>query len=188
MKIKVEQEFDYPLETLLRAREERYKHLDKFPELKNVTIVEENQAGDILTQVRHISIAESMPGALSSIMPADAAKLIESSEFKTSENLHTFEVIPGGGLDIFKITGVSSYYPLDGDRSGRNYQIEIKSKVFLAGPMIEGAIADVYKKNLEKDKASIAHFIELLAEEEAEAGNAGNTDTGPSEPAASSES
>ena len=165
MKIKVDQEFDYPLATLLRAREERYKHLDKFPELKNVSIVEEERNGDILKQVRHISIAESMPAALSAVMPPDAAKLIESSEFKESENLHTFEVKPGGGLDIFMITGVSRYYELDGDRSGRNYEIEIKSKVFLAGPMIEGAIADVYKKNLEKDKASIAHFIQILKEE-----------------------
>ncbi len=165
MKIKVEQEFDYPLDTLLRAREERYKHLDKFPELKNVTVVEEKHEGDVLRQVRHISIAESMPAALATIMPADAAKLIESSEFKGSENLHTFEVTPGGGLDIFKITGVSHYYPLGETRSGRNYEIEIKSKVFLAGPMIEGAIADVYRRNLEKDKSSIAHFIQMLEAE-----------------------
>lgn len=170
MKIKVEQEFDYPLETLLRAREERYKHLDKFPELKNVSVVEEERSGDVLRQVRHISIAESMPAGLASVMPADAAKLVESSEFKESENLHTFEVKPGGGLDIFKITGVSRYYTLDAGRSGRNYEIEIKSKVFLAGPMIEGAIADVYKKNLEKDKASIAHFIELLEKETGSSG------------------
>lgn len=165
MKVKVEQEFDYPLETLLRAREERYKHLDKFPELKNVTIVEESREGDVLRQVRHISIAESMPAALSSVMPADAAKLIESSEFKETEHVHSFEVTPGGGLDIFKITGISKYYPLDENRSGRNYEIEIKSKVFLAGPMIEGAIADVYRKNLEKDKASIANFIQMLEKE-----------------------
>lgn len=169
MKVKVEQEFEYPLETLLRAREERYKHLDKFPELKNVTIVEENREGGVLRQVRHISIAESMPAALASVMPADAAKLIESSEFQETDHVHTFEVIPGGGLDIFKITGISKYYTLDEKRSGRNYEIEIKSKVFLAGPMIEGAIADVYRKNLEKDKTSIANFIKMLEGEGGEA-------------------
>src|SRR5262245_33791269 len=98
MKIKVEQEFDCPLETLPSAREKRYNHLEKFPELKKLQIMSEERTEDRLKQVRHISIAESLPSVLATFMPAGSEVLIESSEFILKENLHTFEVIPGGNL------------------------------------------------------------------------------------------
>lgn len=176
MKIKVEQEFDCNLDMLLRAREERYKHLDKFPELKKVTVVAEEEDGETLRQVRHISIAESMPAVLATVMPEGSQVLVESSEFNLKEHLHTFEVKPGGGLDIFHITGVSRYYGLADGRAGRNYEIDIKSKAFLIGGVIEGAIADIYRKNIEKDKTSIANFIKMLEE----GGGASTTSPDPS--------
>ena len=74
-KIKVQQEFDCPLDVLLRAREERYKHLDKFPELKNVHIVSEERVDHILKQKRNISIADSMPPIIGSLLPSGADTL-----------------------------------------------------------------------------------------------------------------
>lgn len=43
MKYKVVQQFPVPLKDLLKAREDRYKYLDKFPELKNVELLEEKR-------------------------------------------------------------------------------------------------------------------------------------------------
>ncbi len=40
MKYTVSHKFEVPLAELLKAREERYNQLDKFPELKNVTLLE----------------------------------------------------------------------------------------------------------------------------------------------------
>ena len=164
--VQIRQEFDYPLQTLLEAREERYKHLDKFPELKNVSIISEEQTGDILKQTRHISIGDSMPAALVTILPQGASTLVETSEFHAQTHEHTFRVAPGGGLDnLFVVTGSSRYFALDGDRAGRDYEIEIVSKAFLVSAIVEGAIADLYTKNIEKDRQSILKFIEILAEE-----------------------
>lgn len=166
-KIKIQQEFEYPLETLLRAREERYKRLDKFPELKNVHTVEERREGNILKQKREISLAESMPAVLTTLLPPGADKLVETSEFNTDEHIHTFHVIPGGNNEnIFKIEGVSRYYEIDAKNSGRNYELEIISKALFVSGLVENAIADIYNKNLEKDRRSILHFIQILAEEE----------------------
>lgn len=162
-KITVKQEFAYPLATLLLAREERYKHLDKFPELKNVTIVEEKREDGLLKQVRHIDLGNSLPTALSTLMPGGAAVLVESSEFDEATHKHTFHVVPGGGLDhIFTVSGVSRYHEVDANNSARDYEIEITSKAFLVGPVVEGAIAEVYTNNLNKDRQSILNFIEEL--------------------------
>lgn len=165
-KIQVEQTFDHPLATVLRAREERYKHLDKFPELKNVHIVSEVREGHILKQVRNISLADSMPAVLQTVLPSGANVLVEESEFDDRDNVHTFKVTPGGGLDnIFTVKGVSKYFAAGDSKATRTYDIEIVSKVLFVGAVVETAIGDMYKHQLDKDKASVENFINILKEQ-----------------------
>jgi hypothetical protein len=164
-KINIEQTFDHPLDVLLSARQERYKHLDKFPELKNVQIVSETTEGHILKQVRNISLADAMPAVLQTVLPSGANMLVEESEFDDTTNTHTFKVTPGGGLDnIFMVKGVSRYFASGDSKSTRTYDIEVTSKVLFVGGVVETAIGDVYRHNLEKDKSSIEHFIQMLKE------------------------
>ncbi len=165
-KIQVKQEFDVPLQKLLDARQERYKHLDKFPELKNVHIEEETREGDTLKQVRHIAISESLPQVVATLLPSGADTLVETSTFLETTHIHNFRVVPGGDLDhLFVIEGESKYYELDGNRAARDYDIKVTSKAFLVSGLVESAIADVYAKQLEKDKKSILNFIEVLEKE-----------------------
>ncbi len=167
-KIHVTQEFHVGLAKLLAAREERYKHLDKFPELKHVHVVSEERNGHILKQERHISIADSLPSVLATVMPAGAATLIEKSEFDDNTNVHTFTVVPGGGNDhLFQVKGISRYFTRDDGKGGREYDIEVTSNAFLISGLVETAIAELYARNIEKDHDSIEGFIKMLEEEEA---------------------
>lgn len=157
------QEFNVPLNTLLEARIQRYKHLDKFPELKNVSIVEEKQEGNTLYQVRHISIGASAPPILVQILPKGADTLVEESYFYLDTNIHKFKVVPGGGNDqLFLIEGESLYQAKDDQTSLRKYKINITSKVLFIGGAVEAAIAEIYSNSLKKDQESIKHFIELI--------------------------
>ena len=170
-KISIVQEFEHPLATLLRAREERYKHLDKFPELKNVEIIEEHTEGDTLKQTRKIHLGSSLPAVLVPLLPSGADTLVETSTFDHKTNEHDFVVVPDGGHgDIFTITGKSRYYERGEGGSARNYEIEIQSKAFLVGSVVETAIGEIYSQNVKKDQNSIEHFIELLKEEEGSKG------------------
>lgn len=163
--LNIKQEFQVDLPLLLRAREERYRHLDKFPELKNVTIVEEQREDNKLHQVRHISIAESMPAVLSTILPAGADTLIETSDFYLDTNRHVFRVVPGGqGQPLFVIEGESEYRAKGERASERNYTIRISSSAFLVSGVVEAAIAEIYSHSLEKDYNSIQNFIKMLEE------------------------
>lgn len=166
-KISIEQTFAHPLETLLQAREERYKHLDKFPELKNVSIESEENIGNILKQVRHIHLGSSLPAVLVPILPRGADTLVETSEFDHTTNQHTFHVIPDGGNErIFAINGVSHYYKQEDGNSARNYEITIESKAFLVSGLVESTIGEIYLSNLKKDQNSIEHFIRILKGED----------------------
>lgn len=164
--IKIIQDFNYPLPTLLRARQERYKHLDKFPELKNIEIVSEEVNGDELKQVRHIHLGSSVPMVLIPLLPSGADVLIESSTFNHTTNTHIFKVVPDGGNEnIFTITGDSHYFEVDENNSARNYNIQIKSKALFVGGVVEAAIGEIYSQNLKKDQKSILNFISTLEEE-----------------------
>jgi len=160
--IKIHREFDHPLQTLLLAREERYKHLDKFPELKNVKTVSEKKEGNILFQERHISIGEALPQVILTLIPSGNLVLIEKSEFHEDTNTHIFHVIPQGMENIFEIKGVSRYSSISESRSQRDYGVDITSQAFLVGAFVEGAIAEVYHSNLEKDKHSIINFLKEM--------------------------
>jgi len=165
--IEIVQEFNVPLDILLKARQERYKHLDKFPELKNVRIVEEKQDGNILHQVRHIAIGASIPPILAQVLPKGADTLLEESDFYLDTNIHKFTVMPSDRNDtLFRIDGESLYERKDENTSIRKYKINITSKVMFIGGAIEVAIAEIYVNSLKKDQESIKHFIEMLQKEE----------------------
>lgn len=165
--LEITQEFSVPLELLLKARQERYKHLDKFPELKNVKIIEDKQEGNKLFQVRHISIGTSIPPILSQILPKGSDTLIEESVFYLDENKHTFKVVPSGNNEnLFLIQGESLYEKVNENTSKRKYHIQITSKVLFLGPAVEVAISEIYSNSLKKDMESIQHFIEMLQKNE----------------------
>ena len=158
--LKIRQDFNAHLLDLLKAREERYKHLDKFPELKNVQIVREEFIEGKLIQERHIHLTDSLPGVIKTFLNSDSIILVEKSEFITEDNIHTFQVVPGKGLDqFFTIDGISKYHSSGDTTSSRDYDISIKSSAFLIGAVIESAIAEIYQHNLEKDKKSIDEFL-----------------------------
>ncbi|AAS72262.1 hypothetical protein LIL_20296 [Leptospira interrogans serovar Linhai str. 56609] len=157
MKYKVVQQFPVPLQNLLKAREDRYKYLDKFPELKNVELIEEKKEGNLVYQKRKVKLAESMPKVLATLLSDPS--LLENSTFNLETNTHEFTLAPPGNENILKISGVSVYKELGPDKSERSYDVEVKSGVFLMGAAIEAVIEEVHKHSLEKDRNSISEFL-----------------------------
>lgn len=159
MKYSVTHTFAVPLASLLQAREDRYKHLDKFPDLKNVTLLEEKTEGNIVTQKRKMSLEGSMPAVLSAAL-SDAA-LIEESTFDMKTNKHEFKISPPGKDSVFYIKGSSVYSAVSDNESSRSYEVEVKSGLLFVSPIVEKAIEEIHKHSLEKDRKSIAKFLNL---------------------------
>lgn len=159
MKYKITQKFEVPLEKLLQAREDRYKHLDQFPDLKNVSLLDEKKEGNQISQKRKIDIGASMPAILSAALSDPC--LIEDSIFYTETNTHEFKLYPPDKENVVTITGVSVYKPVDEVSSERIYDVEVKSKLLFVAPAIELAIEGIHKHSLEKDMASIRKFLNI---------------------------
>lgn len=158
MKYTVRHIFPYSLAEVLEARENRYKHLDKFPELQNVTLLEERREENKIYQKRKVSLASSLPAVLQNVLQDPA--LLEDSVFNTDDNTHEFKLFPPGNEKVVRITGKSAYRALSEKECERVYEIEVKSEVFLVSALIEAAIEEIHKHSLEKDKNSILHYLE----------------------------
>jgi len=159
MKYKVSHEFAVPLEKLLQAREDRYKHLDKFPDLKNVTLVEERKEGDLVFQKRKMSLEGSMPSVLTAALSDPS--LFEDSTFDTKSLTHTFKIAPPDKENVFRILGKSVYASSGENTSRRSYEVEVKSDLLFVAPLVEKAIEEIHKHSLEKDRKSISKFLGL---------------------------
>ena len=158
MKYTVTHKFNYSLFDLLRAREDRNKYLDKFPDLKNVTLLEERKEGKLIFQKRKVSLASSLPPVLVPLL--DDASLIEESTFNTETNTHDFKIAPPKNEKTVTITGHSVYRSTSDGFSERVYNIEVKSGVLFIGSLVEIAIEEIHKHSLEKDKNSIQKFLD----------------------------
>ena len=159
MKYTVSHKFEVPLAELLKAREERYNQLDKFPELKNVTLLEEKKEGKKVFQKRKVSLGSSLPAVVATLL--EDPSLIEESSFDLETNTHIFKLSPPNNEKIVTISGKSIYREVSPTTSERVYDVEVKSEVFLVSPLIEAAIEEIHKHSLEKDKNSINHFLGL---------------------------
>ncbi|TGL17939.1 DUF2505 family protein [Leptospira levettii] len=156
MKYQVTHTFPVPLDKLLHAREERYKHLDQFPDLKNVTLLEEKKEGNLIHQKRKVSLEGSMPAVLSAAL--NDLSLLEESTFDTTTNTHEFKISPPGKDNVFVIKGKSKY-EASGSESRRSYDVDVVSKLLFVSPIVEKAIEEIHKHSLEKDRKSIAKFL-----------------------------
>ena len=158
MKYTVTHKFNYSLFDLLRAREDRYKYLDKFPDLKNVTLLEEKKEGNLIFQKRKVSLASSLPPVLVPLL--DDASLLEESTFNTETNTHDFKISPPKNGNVVTITGHSVYRSTSDGFAERIYNVEVKSGVLFIGSLVEAAIEGIHKHSLEKDRISIQKFLD----------------------------
>jgi len=156
VKYQVTHTFPVPLDKLLHAREERYKHLDQFPDLKNVTLLEEKKEGNLIHQKRKVSLEGSMPAVLSAAL--NDLSLLEESTFDTTTNTHEFKIAPPGKDNVFVIKGKSKYEE-SGSESKRSYDVDVVSSLLFVSPIVEKAIEEIHKHSLEKDRKSIAKFL-----------------------------
>ncbi|EQA35986.1 PF10698 family protein [Leptospira inadai serovar Lyme str. 10] len=154
---KVVQTFPVPLQDLLKAREDRYKYLEQFPELKNVELLEEKKEGDRVFQKRKVKLADSLPKVLATLLSDPS--LLENSVFDLSTNTHEFTIAPPGNDSIVTIKGVSVYKELGPNESERSYDVQVSSGVFLMGTVIETVIEEIHRHSLDKDKNSISEFL-----------------------------
>ena len=157
--------FDAPLEKVNEAREKRFEHPDKFPDLKKVKVLEEKKEGKILKKKQYIEISSAIPKQARKFLPVDVLNCIDESVYDLEKNTHHWSVTSAKHKKIFKIDGDSEYVEFEEDgrvKTKREYKISIKVNIPLFAKVAEQAILTTYVKNMKKDCESIKKMLRMM--------------------------
>jgi hypothetical protein len=166
MKVNLKQSFDYPLNVVLRAREERFTYSDRIEGMKKPRFIERIEDDRKIETKREFDIAlEKTPASIKKMLAPDMFRFIETAIWDKNSNTHKWEMVPGAQKDRLVWKGVTKYYE-SGDKSERSIECDIRVRVPIIGDAIERMIAEGFKKSQQKDSRSIAAMAKLILEEE----------------------
>ena len=164
MKFSVTQEFDAPLELVLKAREDRY---DLLPDLKKPDIFERKEEGKTVKTKRRFQVSGQLPGGIKKFIPTDTMEFVDHSEWDTERNVHRWKIVSEKFEKVIHWEGSTKYEEIEGDGGGkrtvREMRSEIKVKIPFVGDQLEKMMASGFKKNYEKDYETICRAIEMLS-------------------------
>ncbi|GAB4427634.1 MAG: hypothetical protein OHK0011_09620 [Turneriella sp.] len=158
---KLRQSFAAHVDEVLAARERRFDDVSKQESLKKQELLERRHEGDFIVSRRAFSLADRIPDALKSMIPAGFLNLVETAKFDTKNRVNRFEVIYEQNPDRLRISGVTHYVHESDTSSRREYDITVKVNMALVGGILENQIASAFRKGIEKDYEVIK---ELLAQ------------------------
>lgn len=164
MKIQLKQAFDAPVDMVLRARDERFDHLDKIPGLKPRKILERRDTETGYFTRRAFEAGENaVPGAIKKMLSPNMFKFIEHLTFDKATNTMKWHMESGAQKENLTWKGVTQFIDKGDGRSERILDCTISVKAPLIGGQLEKAIAAGFKKSMEKDQQTIAAMIELIS-------------------------
>lgn len=165
MKYRKEIVLDGTFKQVWDAREKRFEHPEKFPEMKHQKVIEKREEGNKLFQKREIELSASIPKALQRVLSEEMMKCIDDSVYDLETGIHTWSVKSMTKNSIFKCTGYSKYteFETGGEtKTRRLLEIEVKVNLPVIGSLAEQVIMEAYKKSLMKDNESIAEMVKMM--------------------------
>lgn len=161
MEVKMTQAIDAPLDMVLRAKDERYDHIDKIEGLKKLDYKERKEDDKKITTSRDFEISmDKTPPPIRKMIPEELFKFVEVGAWHKAENKQEWEMVSAAkGKIAWK--GVTSYKAA-GDKTERTIQCEIKVKVPFIGDAIEKQMAAGFKKSQEKDLKTLVAMVDLI--------------------------
>lgn len=158
---KLMQRFPAHVDQVLAARERRFDDISRQESLKKQELLDRRHEGDLVISRRAFSLADKIPDALKTMIPAGFLSLVETARFDTKNKVNRFEVIYEQNPDRLRISGVTHYIHESDSSSRREYDITVTVNMALVGGLLENQIASSFRKGIEKDYEVIQ---ELLAQ------------------------
>lgn len=158
MKFKVEQEFDAPLEKVIRAREERY---DLLPDLKKPDIIERKETGNQVHTRRKFKVSGALPKSMKKFIPMDSMEFIDHSTWDGDRNEHRWKQVSVKFAKQIRWEGITKYEEAGG-KTKRVMAGEIKVKIPFVGDQLEKMMVSGFRKNFQKDYDTICKAMEMM--------------------------
>lgn len=156
--IKIEQNFNAPLEKILEVQYHRFTNLDDFPVLQNLKTLKTDQNGSELIVHRHVNLGSDLPFLLRAAIPKNYLVLFEELFFDTQKGIEVFAMYPEEKRERFSISGEIKYQALNANGAKRNIHFEVKTEVPVLTPL-KGLIENMYAQGLADDCQDIIRLL-----------------------------
>jgi len=165
VKLSITQEFNAPLDLVLKAREARY---DLLPDLKKPDIFERKEEGNLVKTKRRFQAGGQLPGGLKKFAPAETMEFVDHSVWDGEQKIHRWKIVSERFEKVIHWEGSTKYEEITGEdgtiKTRREMRGEIKVRIPFVGDQLEKTMVSGFKKNFEKDYEIICKAIGLLSE------------------------
>lgn len=161
MNLKLVHTFDAPVDLVMRARDERFNHIDKIPGLKKPNITERKETDDTLTTRREFKADANVPGPVKKMLSEEMFHFTEIMTLHKKENKLEWNIVPKAQQDKLVWKGVSRYVD-KGGKTERVIESIVKVKVPFIGDTMEKTIASGFKSSMDKDHKTINAMLDLI--------------------------
>jgi hypothetical protein len=147
--------FEFPIESLVKTREDRYNHPGLFPEVDRVEEEFCETKDNVVHRIRRIFMKNTLPSPADKVFRTNTLTAVE--ETWQSADFSSLKVV--AKMDVFNGTvqfyEESLYSALDSDRSQRIISVEATAGIPLVGKAIETILVSEFKKRSDIDKEII---------------------------------
>lgn len=153
-------EFEFDLETLLRARESRYHHPEIWPEIISSEVTVDKDSGNGYYRERLVYLRNTLPAAVRKTIGMPQIEVLEKQHYRADE--HELE-LTAGVLNLPKFIRVdehSVYSAIDKNRSQRSITIGIEASLPVISGMIESALIMEYSRKSDEDSQHIIDYVQ----------------------------
>lgn len=151
MRYRLRQEFPYPIETVIAARELRYEDLDSQPGLKSQELISVEQQGTVKITKRLFRFGSAIPDIVKKLVPAKLLEMVDTNYFDSATNLSRFTMQSEYAPEKVKITATCPYTAISENLTSREYDVEVAVNIPLVGATVAKAVADSHREALVKD-------------------------------------
>ena len=154
MKVRTERIFDYPCEFVCKQLMDTDDGGYDMAELENVTKwkpVKEHDDGTKRVATKEWCAHSQIPKALQAVLTPKMLSWYEHSVWNRVARTYSFKIEPFYLKQQVFCEGVTAFKENGKDKCLRTFNIELKIKIPVLGPIAEGFVMDVLKKNEEQD-------------------------------------
>jgi len=153
------QQFHASIESVLAAREKRYDDISKQDGLKGQELLDKKTEGGFIISRRALSLADRIPDAVKTMIPAGLLNVTEEARFEIATNTNRFEVTYDKNPDKLRISGITRYIRESENSCKREYNISVRVDIPLIGGMVETQIMNSFRKGIERDYEIISELL-----------------------------
>lgn len=151
MRFQLRQEFPYPIDTVIAARELRYNDIESQPGLKSQELISVEREGSVVITKRLFRFGAAIPDIVKKMVPAKMLEMVDTNYFDTTTYLSRFTMQSEYAPDKVKITATCPYIKTGENLTVREYDVQVEVNIPVVGKSVAKAIADSHRDALIKD-------------------------------------